>query len=487
MPLIEYPALLLRFLRQRFDLRDDTADPAVIEDSVESGVTFRGTNLWVLIFAILIASVGLNVNSTAVIIGAMLISPLMGPLVSVGYSAATNNPDLLRRAVKNLGLAVVISLLTSTVYFLLTPLSGAQSELLARTEPTIWDVLIALFGGLAGAVGLTRREKSNVIPGVAIATALMPPLCTAGYGLASGHWEYALGAFYLFSINCVFITLAAFLVIRFLGLPAHRFQDEAQARRVRRLMLAAAVVVAGPSVWLGYRIVQRSVYAHAAEDFVAKELNFAGTYVVTRQIDPRQRTINVLLVGRPVDTLRLGAARRALARYRLGGTALVVRQGLQAYDSLDAQSLRQSLLEDVHARQSQAQSRYEVELNRLLQQLVVAARPALPAPEALLREAQVEHPAIHRLTLTALPRPAIPRDSLPADTMLIVSIEARDSVPPAERQQLAQWLRARTNRPQVQLLVAPVATRPASPEVSAPAKRVQPSAAPAREETRRSR
>ncbi|WBA43238.1 DUF389 domain-containing protein [Hymenobacter canadensis] len=473
MPLMKYPTLLLRFLRQRFDLRDDTADPAVIEESVESGVSFRGTNLWVLIFAILIASVGLNVNSTAVIIGAMLISPLMGPLVSIGYSAATNNPDLLRRAVKNLGLAVVISLLTSTVYFLLTPLSGAQSELLARTEPTIWDVLIALFGGLAGAVGLTRREKSNVIPGVAIATALMPPLCTAGYGLASGHWNYALGAFYLFSINCVFITLAAFLVIRFLGLPAHRFQDEAQARRVRRLMLAAAVVVAGPSVWLGYRIVQRSVYAHAAEDFVAKELNFAGTYVVTRQIDPRQRTINVLLVGRPVDTVRLGAARRELARYRLGGTALVVRQGLQAYDSFDAQSLRQSLLEDVRARQSQAQSRYEVELNRL-QQLVVAARTALPAPEALLREVQVEHPAIRRLTLTALPRPAIPRDSLPADTVLVVSAETRDSVPPAERARLAQWLRVRTNRPQVQLLLAPVAARRAVAKVALPAVRVQP-------------
>jgi len=475
MPLIEYPALLLRFLRQRFDLRDDTADPDVIEESVESGVSFRGTNLWVLIFAILIASVGLNVNSTAVIIGAMLISPLMGPLVSVGYSAATNNPDLLRRAVKNLGLAVVISLLTSTVYFLLTPLSGAQSELLARTEPTIWDVLIALFGGLAGAVGLTRREKSNVIPGVAIATALMPPLCTAGYGLASGHWDYALGAFYLFAINCVFITLAAFLVIRFLGLPAYRFQNEDQARRVRRLMLAAAVVVAGPSVWLGYRIVQRSVYAHAAEDFVDKELDFAGTYVVTRQIDPRQRTINVLLVGRPVDTTRLGAARRELARYRLGGTALVVRQGLQAYDSLDAQSLRQSLLEDVRARQSQAQSRYEVELNRM-QQLVVAARTALPAPEALLREVQVEHPAIRRLALTVLPRPAIARDSLPADTVLVVTAEIRDSVPAPERLRLAQWLRARTNRPQVQLVVAPVPVRRAVPKVALPAVRVQPPA-----------
>jgi uncharacterized hydrophobic protein (TIGR00271 family) len=453
---LRYLTFLLSYLRHRFDLLEDTADPAVIEDSVESSTSFRGTNLWVLIFAILIASVGLNVNSTAVIIGAMLISPLMGPLVTLGYSTATNNPDLLRRAVKNLGLAIIISLITSTVYFLLTPLEGAQSELLARTEPTIWDVLIALFGGLAGAVGLTRREKSNVIPGVAIATALMPPLCTTGYGLASGHWQYALGAFYLFSINCVFITLASFLVMRFLRLPPHRFQDEHQATRVRRLMLAAAFVVAAPSVWLGYRIVQRSVYEHAAEDFVKQELDFPGTYVVTRQINARSRTINVLLVGPTVDSARLGAASRQLAKYRLVPTKLTVRQGLQAYDSLDAQTLRQNLLEDVRARQNQSQLRSEAEIAHL-QQLVASAQTSLPTPEALLREVQVEHPTVRRLALAQLPRPAVPRDSLPADTMLVVSVEAPTPVPAPERERLVQWLRARTNRNQVELLVLPPA------------------------------
>ncbi|WP_167855683.1 TIGR00341 family protein [Hymenobacter fodinae] len=451
---MRYLNFLLHFLRNRFDLLEDTADPAVIEESVESSTSFRGTNLWVLIFAILIASVGLNVNSTAVIIGAMLISPLMGPLVTLGYSTATNNPDLFRRAVKNLGLAIIISLITSTVYFLLTPLEGAQSELLARTEPTIWDVLIALFGGLAGAVGLTRREKSNVIPGVAIATALMPPLCTTGYGLASGHWQYALGAFYLFSINCVFITLASFLVMRFLRLPPHRFQNEEQATRVRRLMLVAAIVVAAPSVWLGYRIVQRSVYEHAAEDFVKEQLDFPGTYVVTRQINARSRSINVLLVGPTIDSARLRAATRQLAKYRLVPTKLTIRQGLQAYDSLDAQALRQNLLEDVRARQNQSQLRSEAEMAHL-QQLVATAKNALPTPNALLREVQVEHPVVRRLGLAQLARPAVPRDSLPADTMLVVSVEASTLLPIPERERLVQWLQARTNHNQVELLVLP--------------------------------
>ncbi|SNR28844.1 DUF389 domain-containing protein [Hymenobacter mucosus] len=452
---MNYLSVVFRFLRQRFDLLDDTADPAVIEESVKSNTSFRGTNLWVLIFAILIASVGLNVNSTAVIIGAMLISPLMGPLVTMGYSAATNNPDLLRQALRNLALAIGISLLTSTVYFMLTPLREAQSELLARTEPTIWDVLIALFGGLAGAVGLTRREKSNVIPGVAIATALMPPLCTVGYGLASGQWHYALGAFYLFAINCVFITLASFLVMRFLRLPAHEFQDEKHAKRVRRLMLAAAVVVAGPSVWLGYRIVQRSVYEHAAEDFVRKELDFPGTYVVTRQIDARKRRINVLLLGPTIDAARLGAARRQLIEYHLLPTQLIVRQGLQAYDSLDAKALSQNSAEDVRARQNKLPARPEAELTQL-HQLVAASRSSLPAPGDLLREVQVEHPTVRRLALAQLVRPAVLRDSLPADTVLLASVETQADVPEPEQHRLVQWLQARTNYQRVQLVVAAV-------------------------------
>lgn len=192
--------------RERFNLRDDKADDDEIENRIREGVDLRGATPWILIFAIFVASVGLNVNSTAVIIGAMLISPLMGPIMGAGLGVAVYDFDLVKRSLTNLGIATLISLVVSALYFSLTPLQQAQSELLARTSPTLWDVLIALFGGLAGIVGITRRKKSNVIPGVAIATALMPPVCTAGYGIATGQWQFVGGALYLYAINCVFIA-----------------------------------------------------------------------------------------------------------------------------------------------------------------------------------------------------------------------------------------------------------------------------------------
>mgnify|MGYP000237540835 FL=1 len=205
---------ITKLLKERLSLFENKADDSVIDERIRGDVEMRGANLWVLMFAIFIASIGLNVNSTAVIIGAMLISPLMGPIMGIGYGAGINDFSLLRKGFKNLAIATVIALTTSTLYFLISPLSSAQSELLARTTPTVWDVLIGFFGGLAGIVATTRKEKTNVIPGVAIATALMPPLCTAGFGLASGNMGYFFGAFYLYIINFVFIALSSFLIIR---------------------------------------------------------------------------------------------------------------------------------------------------------------------------------------------------------------------------------------------------------------------------------
>lgn len=208
-----------RGIRKLFDLREDQDEPEAIDDNVRNGVRFAGTNLWVLIFAILVASVGLNVNSTAVIIGAMLISPLMGPIVGLGYAAAVNDFSLIRQSARNLGTFTGLSLITSMIYFTLSPLDVPGSELLARTTPTLWDVLIAAFGGAAGMVALTRRSISNVVPGVAIATALMPPLCTAGFGLANGRWDMFAGAFYLFLINGVFIAASTLAVSKLVKLP----------------------------------------------------------------------------------------------------------------------------------------------------------------------------------------------------------------------------------------------------------------------------
>ncbi|MBE0644722.1 MAG: DUF389 domain-containing protein, partial [Bacteroidetes bacterium] len=196
-----------------------------IHETITKDVIFKGTNLWILVFAIIVASVGLNMNSTAVIIGAMLISPLMGPINGMGYSIATYNFPLLRIAIKNFSFAVGASLLASTAYFAISPLSTAHSELLARTSPTIYDVLIALFGGLAGIVAISSKHKGNVIPGVAIATALMPPLCTAGYGLASAKFDFFFGAIYLFTINTVFIAISAVVVSQLLKFPIRTIGD----------------------------------------------------------------------------------------------------------------------------------------------------------------------------------------------------------------------------------------------------------------------
>ena len=190
----------LRRILQLIDLDSDLDSFANIHDTIEKELVFKGTNLWILVFAILVASVGLNMNSTAVVIGAMLISPLMGPINGIGYSIATYDFPLFKQAVKNFGFAVLAGLIASTAYFAMSPISTAHSELLARTSPTIYDVLIAFFGGMAGIVAITSKKKGNVIPGVAIATALMPPLCTAGYGLATGQFTYFFGALYLLTI-----------------------------------------------------------------------------------------------------------------------------------------------------------------------------------------------------------------------------------------------------------------------------------------------
>ena len=458
-------ATFWRFLRTRFLLTEDMADPAEIQAAVEAGIPFQGTNLWVLIFAILVASVGLNVNSTAVIIGAMLISPLMGPIVGIGFGAATLELGLIRRGFRSLLTATVISLAVSAIYFRLTPLTDAGSELLGRTQPTTWDVLIALFGGAAGAVGLTRRARSNVIPGVAIATALMPPLCTAGYGLATAHWAYMGGALYLFSINCVFISLSTFLVVEILPLPNHAFADDGTARQVRSIILVLALFTAAPSVYLAVGIVREGTFTHNAQQFIDEQFNaLPGTYVVTSRLAVKEQTINVLLAGQRLTAAQLREAQAKLPAYRLAGAQLTIRQGLTRVDSADARALRTSLLADVRSRNEQTLVGYEARLAQIQQLLLRkpdSTSAHLPAAPALLQEVQAEHPAVRQLGLSHLIEPAT--DSLRADTTVVVALRVSRKLPTAEQQRLVAWLRVRAgNRLPVQLLILPEApARPA--------------------------
>ena len=268
------------FFKDRFNLKEDQERESVTKAEIAKGTEFKGANLWILMFAIIIASIGLNVNSTAVIIGAMLISPLMGPIMGIGLGVAVYDIPLIIKGGRNLLIAVIISILTSTLYFLITPLAEAQSEILSRTSPTMWDVLIAFSGGLAGIIAGSRKEKSNAIPGVAIATALMPPLCTAGYGLATAQWYYFLGAMYLFFINCVFISVGTFLIVRLLKYRHKKIENPKLHKRVHTLVTTMVIITIVPSVLLAYGLVRKTVFQQNARLFVEKEYQFPQTQVI---------------------------------------------------------------------------------------------------------------------------------------------------------------------------------------------------------------
>lgn len=319
-------SLLRKFLTYT-NLQSEMDDYEVIHQSIQKDIIFKGTNLWILVFAIFIASIGLNMNSTAVIIGAMLISPLMGPINGMGYSIATYNFALFRKALKNFIFAVIASLFASTLYFLLSPLSTAHSELLARTSPTIYDVLIALFGGLAGIVAISSRHKGNVIPGVAIATALMPPLCTAGFGLANGDMSFFLGAFYLFTINTVFIGISSVLISRFLKFPITNLVAEGQKTKVVRWTSFVIAVTLIPSIYFGYVLVQAEKFTENANKFIVEVSVFEGSYLLKNEVDARNKQINLIYGGSDLTQENKKEITKRASSYSLSEAKLIFKQG----------------------------------------------------------------------------------------------------------------------------------------------------------------
>lgn len=321
-------ALLIRKILQSINLDAEVDNHDKIHEIIEKDVIFKGTNLWILMFAILVASVGLNMNSTAVIIGAMLISPLMGPINGVGYSIATYNFQLFSKAVKNYTFAVVTGLVTSTLYFTISPISTAHSELLARTSPTIYDVLIALFGGLAGIVATSSKQKGNVIPGVAIATALMPPLCTAGYGIATAQFKFLFGALYLFTINSVFIALAAMLVSQLLKFPIRTLIDEKRKRIINQIISVVIVLILIPSIYFGYSLVQKEKFISNASLFVKSVGIYEGNFLLRHDVDPVKKTITLAYGGRSLTDSEKKAIQDKTKDFSLNNTLVIFQQGL---------------------------------------------------------------------------------------------------------------------------------------------------------------
>ena len=264
------------YLKGILDSSNERENEAETIDNIRKGINFKGSNLWVLIFAIFIASLGLNVNSTAVIIGAMLISPLMGPIMGIGLGVGINDFELIKTSFRNLAIATIFGILTSTLYFLISPLNEARSELLARTTPTIYDVLIAFFGGLAGIVASSTRLKGNVIPGVAIATALMPPLCTAGFGIASGNLTYFFGAFYLYMINSVFIAFATTLGVKLMHFSKKTFVDPVRGKKVQQIVYTIIFVTMVPSIYITYNMIKTNIFETNANRFITNESVLQG-------------------------------------------------------------------------------------------------------------------------------------------------------------------------------------------------------------------
>lgn len=317
------------FLTQTLRI-EGNAHPEETIESIKADIDFKGYNVWILIFSILIASIGLNVNSGAVVIGAMLISPLMGPILGVGLSMGTNDWLTLKRSFRNFAIMFTVSIITSTLYFSLTPLVDAQSELLARIRPTLLDVFVAFIGGLAGILAANRRIKSNVVPGVAIATALMPPLCTAGYGFATGQWDFLFGAFYLFLINSIFISLATFVIVRFLNFPVKEFVDEARARKARRYMAIVLILIVGPSGYTFYNVVTESIFNRRVESFITENVFFEGAELLKSEVVFQENgapTISLSFYGEQVPESLINSWRAKLGNYGLEASEVKVFQG----------------------------------------------------------------------------------------------------------------------------------------------------------------
>ncbi|MCH5330412.1 MAG: DUF389 domain-containing protein [Alistipes sp.] len=438
--------LFSRFLRNRFSLEEDKAPRDEVAASISKGVEFRGVNLWILIFATMTASLGLNVNSPAVIIGAMLISPIMGPIIGAGLALGINDFDLLKKSLRNFALMMTVAMVASTLYFLISPLSANSSELLARTTPTAYDVLIALFGGMAGMVAQSRRDKSStVIPGVAIATALIPPLCTAGFGIATWQLRFFIGALYLFLINSVFIAMASYIIVRLLKYQQVVLVDKARQRRRNAVMAAIMLVVFIPSVIIGLRMVHISLFEAKADRFVSQVFNFPQTRVIEKTTSfgrgKEPSRIELLLVGETLDESVIENARTQLDNYGLESSELVVRQAGSS-DRVDIISLQHSYAELI-AEKNRRIDRMSAQLEHY--------RLYDTGIEGISREAGVVIPNLGSMSLTK----GVSFDSRGAalDTLLICVFSPADPSLDVDRETFTEWLRIRTGIDKVKLFV----------------------------------
>lgn len=438
------------FFVRNFDVRQEKEDELETIESIKKGIEFKGTNLWVLIFATFVASLGLNTNSTAVIIGAMLISPLMGPIMGFGLGLGIFDFDLIKRSFRNFATATVFSIITSTLFFLISPISEAQSELLARTQPTVYDVLIAFFGGLAGIVASSTKSKGNVIPGVAIATALMPPLCTAGFGLASGNMYYFFGALYLFFINSVFISLATYLVVRVLKYPKKVFLDKQREKIVSRYVGIIVFFTIVPSIFLSYNLIRSSYFNTRASHFVVEELSFPNTQILNKVITDTsdKREIRVVLIGENVPETMIDNARVKLPKYGLKDVSLVVQQGFG--QETDINELKSLLMKDLYKNSEEVLRNQAIQIDSLKRNLDIYQGYDRLTTE-LIPEIKVLFPFVQEASLSRTY--LMSTDSIKPDMVMLVYLKSKTKVHETEQKKIKEWLAARIETKSIKLII----------------------------------
>ena len=448
--------MLLAYARRVIDITEGT-DAENTTAGIKRDIDFKGHNVWILVFSIYIASIGLNTNSGAVIIGAMLISPLMGPILGVGLSLGTNDVPTLRRSLRSFATMTIIAVLTSTSYFFLTPLSDAQSELLARTNPTLLDVFVAFFGGLAGIMAGSRKEKTNVIPGVAIATALMPPLCTAGFGLATGQFHYFFGAFYLFILNSIFICLATVIVVRYLRFPMVEILDPVKERRARRLILVFSVLIILPSLWIFYNVVQESLFYRRANMFISEVVKYDENLVTDRMLEysgERQEIVVVFEGGKsvPPEIKEQWVAR--LPEYGLEDAQLKVVQSAR-FDPAVYQNVlndfRAETFSDLYYKNQEALAERERRISELVMQISGLTRDTLPF-KAIGRELKAQYEDLERFSFGQ----AYGTDFTRTDTLCVVLVHWKTGLKSRDmsemEEQMSRWLKVRLREDSVAVI-----------------------------------
>lgn len=404
-------------------------------ENVVSNISFRGSNLWILACAIIIASVGLNVNSTAVIIGAMLISPLMGPIVGAGFALGTYNFSLLKKSFKNLLIATVVSLTVSAIYFYISPFKDVQSELLARTAPNIYDVLIAFFGGLVGVIAITRVEKGNPIPGVAIATALMPPLCTAGFGLATFNFSFFFGAFYLYTINCFFICIATFFVVKLLQYPSSII-DNKYEKRIRYGISILILIMIVPSFYLAYNLFNEKKFTKTAEQFVQKEFENNGYTVIYKKINynSNPKTIDIAFLNKTFSNVEIASFNKMLSDNGLNNTKLNIRQ--------NDTDIKSEILNEINKFDNNI-SEKDIAISKLRQELDTYK----VSDSSLLKEIQILYPKMQNISYGKI-------EQYPDTDSTRIQFALVYSGKDIDKTQLKNWLQKRLNEKNIALITS---------------------------------